>query len=326
MIKKILNNIYLRRISDILLSPVTLLSAVWYKYIRTATTKKMPISDKIFMKVGVLPIDDHYYQPMVNPLKHLNRPLENDRQLPGINWNIDEQLALLQRFNYNDELKLIPLEKKDAGQFQYYYNNNSFAAGDAEFLYNMIRCFKPKTFIEVGCGYSTKLAIQAETKNASENPADTCRHICIEPYEMPWLEQLNVEVIRSRVELVDKTLFAQLDANDILFIDSSHIIRPQGDVLFEILQVLPTLKKGVLVHVHDIFSPKDYPKEWIVDKHCLWNEQYLLEAFLSFNNQYRVIGALNFLRHHHFDAFITKCPQSGATPADEPGSFWITRN
>ena len=92
--------------------------------------------------------------------------------------------------------------------------------------------------------------------------------------------------------------FAKDKKNDILFIDSSHIIRPQGDVLFEYLEILPILNPGVVVHIHDIFSPKDYLDNWIINDHLFWNEQYLLEAFLSFNNNSPFIdGLLNALKN-----------------------------
>jgi len=286
----------------------------------------MPISEKIFMKVGVLPVIDHYYQPMINPSKYLARPLSEDRNLPGIEWNVKEQLHLLERFNYVDELLLIPFEKKDKNDLGYYHNNPSLCFADAEFLYNMIRHFKPKKMIEIGCGYSTRLALQAQKKNKEDNLMNACKHICIEPYEMLWLERLPVEVFRSKVEDMDISTFKSLEANDILFIDSSHIIRPQGDVLFEFLHVLPVLKPGVIVHVHDVFSPKDYPKTWIIDKHSLWNEQYLLEAFLSCNDKFRILGAVNFLKHQYAEALGQKCPNTAKSPDEEPGSFWMIKN
>jgi hypothetical protein len=189
----------------------------------------------------------------------------------------------------------------------------------------MIRYFKPKKFIEIGCGFSTMVATRAHQNNLKENPQAVCQHICIEPYEMPWLEKLNVQVIRSKVELTDKAMFSSLNRNDILFIDSSHMIRPQGDVLFEFLEILPILQSGVIVHVHDVFTPRDYPKEWIIDKHSFWNEQYLLEAFLSHNSDFEIIGALNFLKHEFTREFAAACPASGAISDDEPGSFWIIK-
>jgi predicted O-methyltransferase YrrM len=324
--KRFLKSSFFRRSTDILLSPITLFSSVWYKFIRSGTARQMPVSEKIFMSVGVLPIRDQYYQPLINPAKYLQKPLDRPRSLPGIQWNLEEQLALIGKFRYQDELLAIPFSKKDAQDLQFFYDNPSFCPADAEFLYSVIRHFKPRRVIEIGCGYSTMLALQAEKKNKMENGEHACSHICIEPYEMPWLEKLDLLVVRSKVEDLSLSTFAQLEAGDILFIDSSHIIRPQGDVLFEFLEILPGLKSGVLVHVHDVFSPRDYLKEWVINEHCQWNEQYLLEAFLSFNNQFRIIGAVNLLKKDHGRALEEKCPMTAQRPNDEPGSFWLTRN
>jgi hypothetical protein len=162
--------------------------------------------------------------------------------------------------------------------------------------------------------------------NQFENKNYTCNHICIEPYEQPWLEQLGIQVIREKVELLDYSIFQQLEKNDILFIDSSHIIRPEGDILFEYLELLPLLKPGVIVHIHDIFTPKNYLDHWVITEHRLWNEQYILEAFLTLNKEFRIIGALNFLRHNYSNEFDKKHPLSAQNKGDEPGGFWIQRN
>jgi hypothetical protein len=320
------NSVFFRRSTDILLSPITLFSSVWYKYIRTGTARQMPVSEKIFMSVGVLPIRDQYYQPLINPAKYLKKPLDQKRVLPGIQWNVEEQLALLKQFRYQEELLAIPPSKKEAPDLHFFYDNPSFCPADAEFLYSVVRHFKPRRVIEIGCGYTTMLSLQAEKKNAAENSHHACRHICIEPYEMPWLEKLELQVVRSKVEDLPLSTFEQLEAGDILFIDSSHIIRPQGDVLFEFLEILPVLKPGVLIHVHDVFSPRDYLKDWVIDQHCQWNEQYLLEAFLSFNSHFRIIGAVNLLKKDYSRALEEKCPTTAQRPNDEPGSFWMMRN
>ncbi len=301
-------------------APFTILSSVWLKFILNRGTGK--ISEKIFMHFGILPILDHYYQPMINPKNHLTKSLRDDRGLQGIDFNVEEQLNLLVEFNYNEELIKFPLNKKDDDE--YYYNNTYYCSGDAEYLYNIIRHFKPKRIIEIGSGNSTLMVRNAITNNQLDNPNYTCRHICIEPYEQAWLEKTGVEVIREKVECIEKSFFQQLESNDILFIDSSHIIRPQGDVLFEYLELLPTLKSGVLIHVHDIFTPKDYLNEWVYN-HCLWNEQYLLEAFLTFNSEFRIIGALNYLTHNYRKEFAEKCPIFAKQQGREPGAFWMIK-
>jgi Methyltransferase domain len=301
--------------------PLTFLSSLWLKFV-----KKMggdPISDKIFMKLGLFPILDHYYQPLINPKKHLTKSLRDDRILKGINFNAEEQIELLSKFNYNNELLEFPIEKST--DIEYYYNNDSFGPGDSEYLYNIVRHFKPQRLIEIGSGSSTLMAINAIKKNAINNINYACNHICIEPYEQSWLEKTGVEVIRKKVEDIDVSFFQKLEANDILFIDSSHMIRPQGDVLFEFLEILPTLKPGVLIHVHDIFTPKDYLNEWVLDEHRLWNEQYLLEAFLMFNAEFKVIGALNYLTHNFRKELAARCPVFDKQKDSEPGSFWIVR-
>jgi Methyltransferase domain len=324
-IKKILNSSIVRRSSDILISPVTFLAAIWYRYIRSAKASSMPLSERIFMTVGVLPVNDHYYQPLINPAKYLNKPLEQDRILPGIDFNADDQVELFKQFTYESELNQLPIDDPDGERPRFFHNNPSFSWGDAETFYNILRHFKPKRIIEIGCGYSTLLAQEAASANKADNREYHCRHICIEPYEMPWLEKLDVEVIRKKLEEIDLSFFSQLQGNDILFIDSSHIIRPQGDVLCEYLEILPKLNSGVLVHVHDIFSPKDYPREWVIDEHCLWNEQYLLEAFLTFNKEFKIITATNFLKHQHAAIFQQKCPGAARVTKHEPGSFWMVK-
>jgi hypothetical protein len=305
---------------DIALAPAVYPAAYLLKAIRRAGISNMPFCKRILMQVGVFPIRNHYYEPLFDS-RMLRRPLDHDRALPGIDWNINEQLSLLKSFCFNEELKDVPAAKVD--ELTFHFNNGAFDSGDAEFLYNLVRLKKPASVFEIGSGNSTLIAMKAIKKNQEENPSYRCKHLCIEPYEMPWLEKSGVTVIRQRAEDVDKAIFSEVASGDILFIDSSHIIRPQGDVLFEYLELLPSLKKGVIVHVHDIFSPKDYLKEWIIDEVRFWNEQYLLEAFLTCNQNWKVIGALNYLHHNHFQQLQEKCP--ALTRDREPGSFYIEK-
>lgn len=301
--------------------PFTFFSALWLKIIRKVGIGYF--EEKIFMATGILPIPDQYYQPLINPKKHLLKSLREDRELPGIDFNTEEQLDLISKFDYNRELEEFPIEK--SAELTFFYNNGSYASGDAEYLYNIVRHFKPKRIIEIGSGLSTFMVQNALSKNKIDNPDQNCNHICIEPYEHPNLEKLGIEIIRKRVETVDKSFFKTLEHNDILFIDSSHMIRPQGDVLFEYLEILPILNPGVIVHIHDIFMPKDYLNEWIYDAHLLWNEQYLLEAFLTFNDKYKIIGSLNYLAHNYNKEFSAKCPIFAQQNGREPGAFWMVR-
>jgi hypothetical protein len=305
----------------VLFSPVTFFATFWLLLIKKLGTGNL--SYKIFMKLGVFPILDTYYEPLVNPHKHITNFLWKDRPLAGIDLNIEEQLGILEKFNFQDELLNFPTEKNDV--LQYYYNNGLYEAGDSEYLYCFIRQFKPKRIIEIGSGNSTLMARNAIRKNNLDVENYSCKHICIEPYEMPWLKDIGVELIREKVENIDLDFFQQLEENDILFIDSSHIIRAQGDVLYEFLEILPSLKIGVFIHIHDIFTPRDYPNHWLLDKHLLWNEQYLLEAFLSNNSDFKVTGSLNYLRNNYADTFMEKFPISAGNDKIQPGAFWLKR-
>jgi hypothetical protein len=308
------------RIADYMILPFVYFSAWLLKNIRLAGIRKLPLCKNALLRIGVFPIRSHYYEPQFD-FRTLKNPLAKDRFLPGINWNTAEQLDILSSFTYGNELADIPELK--GSKLEFYLKNGSFESGDAEYFYQIIRKFKPKRLFEIGSGNSTLMAIKAIKKNIEESPDNACKHLCIEPYEQPWLEKTGVAVIRQKIEDIDLSLMAELEENDILFIDSSHMIRPQGDVLLEYLELLPTLKKGVIVHVHDIFSPRDYPEVWIKDDVRFWNEQYMLEAFLSHNNNWRIIGALNYLHHNYYANLKSAAPS--LKPSNEPGSFYLQK-
>ncbi len=305
---------------DLCLAPFVLPSAFVMKALRRAGVERFPISRKCLSAAGIFPIADHYYEPLIN-FDLLIHSLDKVRNLPGVDLNVSGQLELLKQFRYSEELR--PFDGPKKNDLTYNFGNGFFDSGDAEFLYNLVRLRKPRRVVEIGSGNSTLLVIEAVKRNKLEDSGYSCEHICIEPYEMPWLERSGVKVRRERVESVSKSVFEQLERNDLLFIDSSHVIRPQGDVLCEFLEILPILKSGVFVHIHDIFTPRDYPKAWVVDKVRLWDEQYLMEALLSGNPNWRIIGAVNYLKHDHYDALKTACPF--LTPDREPGSFYIER-
>lgn len=308
---------------DVLLAPATLVAAAFMKTLRRVGVYRMPVARAIFNAVGVFPVRDHYYEPLFNP-RHLRGPLDAERPLPGIDFNLAGQLELLSAFHYAAELDRLP-RHATAGLDSYYYDNPNFSAGDAEYLYCAIRYFKPARILEIGSGFSTLMMLEAIKANQAADPAYRCRITCVEPYEMDWLaRQPGLEVVRQPVETLDASLVRELRANDFLFIDSSHVIRPQGDVVHECLTLLPLLAPGVLVHLHDIFTPRDYPRRWVVDEVRLWNEQYLFEALVTCSARFRILGALNLLAHRHPDLLAEKFPVFREQAARcEPGSMWL---
>lgn len=309
---------------DVLTIPFTLISAIWLKLVRQYFVgfwhSNAPFTKSILHRIGVFPIINHYYEPYIS-YSELKKPLSENRSLIGIDFRKEEQLKLLEKFDYKKEL--IEISKLSKNDLTYSFQSGPFLSGDSEILFSMVRYFKPNLIIEIGCGHSSLMIQHSINYNQRENNFYNCEHVCIEPFENPWLSKLNVKVVKEKVEEMGLNLFQSLKKNDILFIDSTHMIRPQGDVLFEYLELLPTLASGVIIHIHDIFTPRDYLKEWFNDGMLFWNEQYLLEAFMTFNSEFEILCAVNYLKNSYFDEISYKCPM--LTKDREPGSFWIRR-
>lgn len=304
---------------DPAMAPLSALSALQLRWVRRLGLASLPRTASALRRVGIFPVRDHYYEPMINP-GHLRHPLDEVRDLPGIDLRIRHQLELLGQLRYGDELQRIPVT---GGPGRFGWENGTYFWYDAQFLYSMIRHLKPGRIIEIGSGNSTLIARMAIARNTEEDAAYACDHVCVEPYEMPWLEGTGARIVRRRVEELDPTFFTDLGRNDILFVDSSHMVRPQGDVLFEIQRVLPRLAPGVVVHVHDVFTPRDYPADWLVRKQLFWNEQYVLEAFLAMNPRFEVLAALNHLAVEHPEALRRALPVQKPDGPTRPSGFWI---
>lgn len=301
---------------SILAAPAALLLLAY----RKVGPRAFPRTTRLLRKIGVFPIRKHYYEPLFDDTV-LKKPLSAPRRLPGLDLNVEGQLEFLKKLVYAEELVELTLDRKTPQNNHFDINFSGFASGDAEYLYQLIRAVRPAKIVEIGSGFSTKIMNLALRKNLAET-GKSARLVCVEPYENPWLEKFEgIKLIRERVEDLDFDWSNELSAGDIVFIDSSHVIRPQGDVLKEYLEILPLLPAGVYVHIHDIFTPRDYLDEWVRRDVKFWNEQYLLEALLSNTNRYEVVGALNYLKNDHYEKLKPICPYLSETR--EPGSFYI---
>jgi hypothetical protein len=216
----------------------------------------------------------------------------------------------------------------ETGRSEFHLLNGSFMAVDAHVYYAMINHFRPKRIVEIGCGCSTALAASAALK-IKEFTRHEPEVVAIEPYPnealgrgFPGLNRL----IQAKVQDVPLDLFTSLQEGDILFIDSTHSLKAGGDVQYEYLEILPRLQKGVLVHVHDISLPKNYPRVYF-ENGLYWNEQYLLQAFLAFNRHFRVLWAGNYMLLTHPKEVLGVFPEIEEMrkiyPASEPSSFWM---
>lgn len=268
----------------------------------------------------------HFYSPIVNSdyLKIHEKKIWPDGPSPilGLDFNQKSHLSFLKKefplflkeFNYPDQ------KTHNLKNYDYFLNNGLFEGLDARTLFVMLRKFQPKQMIEVGSGFSSLLT--ADVNRTWLN--STINFTCIEPYpkeflteSIPGLSSLLV----SNVENIDTQLFKQLQGNDILFIDSSHVSKTGSDVNYLFFEILPLLKKGVVIHIHDIFLPLEYPRQWVLNENRSWNEQYLLRALLMFNNTFNVLFSCSFAICNYPE--LIKKASSGELCVG--ASFWIQK-
>jgi SAM-dependent methyltransferase/predicted O-methyltransferase YrrM len=273
--------------------------------------------------VHVTPV--HFYSPIPVVSELDAAPWPGPRPLTGIDMREAQQLALLDGCREFESEYTAFADQATSSPHEYFRNQPMLRVVDAEVLHCLVRRSKPKRIIEVGSGFSTCLTAAALLKNAGEgHPA---HFVAIEPHPndvlragIPGLNELRVEPVQS----LPAAFADDLDEHDMLFIDSSHVVRIDSDVRFLFLEVLPRLKPGVLVHVHDVFLPADYPRAWVVDEHRFWSEQYLLHALLLFSRAFEVVWAGSFMHMKHPDALARVFPAYDRQAA-WPGSFWIRR-
>ncbi len=265
---------------------------------------------------------DHFYSPMVVFDKTEESKYQKIRTLPvrDINLNIEQQLRFLD-FMISNQDKL-PWDDTPKEGLKYYYKNSAFGHNDAITYYNILICYKPKKVIEIGSGFSSCVLFDTENLYFSEKIEKTF----IEPY--PALlkdlvgEDLNKStLIAERLEDLDSSIFTQLERNDILFVDSTHVSKFGSDLNYIMFEILPRLKSGVIIHFHDIFLNFEYPVEWLQMGIC-WNENYILRAFLSNNERYKTLYfnnhmGLNYLERYR-DEFEVAFKNLGA-------SFWMQK-
>ncbi|MBC1193980.1 class I SAM-dependent methyltransferase [Microcystis aeruginosa BLCCF158] len=293
------------------------------KNIKFALARK--IFNPLLRNIGYTLITDHFYQPIPNR-QEIMTYAGKERPLSSIEWHLDKQTELVKYLleKYGLEFN----NKEIFSAFGYSEDSSGLISGDAEVLYAMVREKKTNRVIEIGSGGSTKIIAAALRMNFLEN-SQKSQLISIEPYPQDFLKDfanvskdfLEFSLLTQKVEAVDLSVFESLQTNDILFVDSSHVFKSGSDVEFEFLQVYPRLQTGVLVHIHDIFFPYDYPIEWNLKESRYWNEQYFLETFLQFNKKFEVLASLSMVSYYKTSVFLENI---NAYNKDRlPGSFWM---
>lgn len=279
--------------------------------------------------VGSAHANGHFYSPICDPEDLLARRDEiwpaNVPDCLGIDFDDASHLKVLDEWfprfigDYD-----YPEHGPEDSELSFFYTQNSqFSWLDSRALFVLMRALAPRRMIEVGSGYSSLL--MADINCRFFDSAIDIR--CVEPYPREFLTRgvpgLR-EVIVERVQQVPLATFEALEANDILFIDSSHVAKTGSDVNYLFFEVLPRLKAGVVIHVHDIFLPADYIQSWAIDQNRSWNEQYLLRALLMHSTAFKTMFGCYYawLRHPQ------RVRQALASPSGHAfggGSYWLRR-
>lgn len=286
---------------------------------------------RFWESMGIHITPNHYYQPIpdAKDLSARRESVWKTSAMVGIDMNEESQLRFLRQIlpQYRAEyINFARHKEQRSSPHDFCFGNGAFEAVDAEVLYCMVRHFKPQRIIEVGSGFSTLLFDKAIQANRQRGQAESSL-IAVDPYPptviqggLPNLTKL----IRRKAQELDVDFFQQLESGDILFIDSSHVVETGGDVNYLYLAVLPTLKDGVVIHAHDIFLPAEYPESWVLTDHRFWTEQYLLQAFLTYNVAFEILWGGSYMAMNYPKELKLACP-SYSEDITQPGSFWIRK-
>lgn len=264
----------------------------------------------------------HFYSPVpdLDEVEHAADRLFAPRtSLPGIDLREQEQLACFRELAGLARESPIPVSPNASSR--YGTDNLNYGIGDASMLQAMLRRLRPRRYLEVGSGWSTALALDTSEQFLDGSMSVTA----IEPYPELLASCLRagdpVEVLAQQVQSVPLARFSELEANDVLFIDSSHVLKAASDVHFLFTSVLPLLAPGVYVHVHDMFWPFEYLRHWI-EQGRAWNECYLVHTFLLFNTSYEIVLFNHYLAECHRDVIASELP---AMLENTGGALWLKR-
>jgi tetratricopeptide (TPR) repeat protein len=254
-------------------------------------------------KIGFHLQANDYYSPL-NDCKFLEENLDlwtkPNPEPVCINWRRAAQLTLAGDLSpFIAELCDVPTQPP-ADQSAYGWKNNFWENADALVQYSLVRHFRPTRYVEIGCGWSSLMLKRALARNATDGAP--CAVTLIEPYPNENLFRHfppDWTIHLQMIQRADPAIFESLEAGDVLFYDGSHCSKVASDVNWFFFEVLPRVKPGVIIHLHDISLPQEYPHPWIFDRGQTWNEQYVLQAFLMHNPAYEVLIANRYLFMHH---------------------------
>ena len=274
------------------------------------------LARRLLARLGFQLVISNYDSPIPNVQELDASTFERASLMRGITFDIEAQFGFVERelAEFTRDFQP-PLTAAQAGSHCFYLLNGTYESGDAELLYGMLRHLRPSRVLELGSGFSTLIAREALAANG------TGELLTYDPYRSPLLPP-DAPVVSDDVQTMPESVFTALTERDVLFVDTSHTVKQGGDVNRIVLDLLPLLAPGVVVHFHDIFLPYPYTRQHLLDAH-FWAEQYLLQAFLSGNRDWEVLVGAHALARTDARRLSASIPSLG--PHTRPGAFWIRR-
>ncbi len=279
---------------------------------------------ELFKKNSLFP-PGHFYSPIVSVDEIRRREADiwekhNHDGIAGVDLQLNKQLELLEKMAefYNE----MPFAAGKQENLRYYFENNFYSYTDGTTLYAMIRHLRPKRIIEIGSGFSSAVMLDTNERFFGNAIALTF----VEPYPqrlyslLTETDKKRTTIIEQGIQSVPLDTFAVLEPGDILFVDSTHVSKTGSDVNFILFEVLPVLKRGVMIHFHDVFYPFEYPKAWVYAGHN-WNEDYILKAFLMYNTTFEIRLFSEYIHRYHPAGFANM----PITLKNFGGNLWIEK-
>ena len=271
---------------------------------------------RLARRLGYHLVAADFYSPI--PDEWSSQQWQDPTPMPGVDLRLDESVALL-----GELAPFITEYAPPAGppgtKHGYFHGNGVYPHVDGEILYAMVRHYRPARVVEIGAGWSSRVIADAVERNAADGHAME-HHVIFDPFPPEGLPSTGASVQALTAQEIPEETFAALGEGDLLFIDTTHTVKPGNDVVKLLLEVLPALAPGVVVHVHDVFLPYSYP-EFMFDQGLHWQEQYLLQAFLAFNPRFEVLMAnyaLMRTRPADVDAIVP-----GMSGHVQGSAFWL---
>jgi hypothetical protein len=282
---------------------------------------------RVLRTIGAKAGLDVLLRTFYSPVPHLDElpPGVFDRvsELPGLRWDLDAQVGFVRETVSRRANEFHPPLTSPSGSSQYAIENPSYSLLDATVHYGMIRALRPRRVVELGSGHSTLVTAQAGRLNEAEGcPLTLEVH---DPFpnvvtpDLPGLRALH----RTPAQDIPMKVFETLGNGDVLFVDTTHTVKIGSEVNYVLLEVMPRLRPGVVVHLHDVYLPFEYPRSWMEDFALYWNEQYLLHAFLAHNESWDVLVAVQALKRLRPAELGESLPP--AVVKQDGAGFWMRR-